>query len=132
MLDQEQQGVTVTWKSISEVELWDELNTAEDRMTLSQRRFWEAIRIIPEKWRQSPWGDKGDGFWVVAIIGRNVVWYNDIEEGFNRSVYRAYGEIEEYWCNQDELEVSIQRLIDMVETGVDSAPRAGPPEPLNE
>ena len=23
------------------------------------------------------------GFWVVAIVGRNVIWYNDVEEGFD-------------------------------------------------
>lgn len=92
-----------------------------------QRRLWEAIRIDPEKWRLSPWGDEGGGFWAVGVIGRYVVWYNDIEDGFNRSAYEKYGEFEDYWCNQDELEETIQYLINMVETGFDSAPRWGPP-----
>ena len=26
-------------------------------------------------------------FWVVGLIGRTVIWYNDIEEGFNRSAF---------------------------------------------
>lgn len=117
----------MTWEPISEAEVWDKLNTARDRMAPRQRRFWEAIRINPEKWRQSPWGDEGEGFWVAGVIGRYVVWYNDIEEGFNRSVYKKYGEFEDYWCNQDDLEETIQYLMNMVEEGFDNAGRVGPP-----
>lgn len=76
-------------------------------MNASDRRLWEAISFTPEKWAQHPWGDKGDGFWVVAVIGRSVIWYNDIEEGFNISRYTKYGTIDEYWCNQDELRITL-------------------------
>lgn len=63
------------------------------------------------KWQQHPYGDPGGGFWVVALIGRTVIWYNDVEEGFNRSCYSVYGEIEDYWCNEDELEFTIAFLV---------------------
>lgn len=81
------------WEPISEEEIWDEINAAWKRMSVAQRNLWETIQIDPEKWQQHPEGDEGDGFWVVAILGRTVVWYNDIEEGFNRSRYSQYGEI---------------------------------------
>jgi hypothetical protein len=42
-----------------------------------------------------------------------------VEEGFNRSRYRAYGEIEDYWCNQDELEVTMDYLMSTLEQGAD-------------
>lgn len=61
--------------------------------------------------QQSPYGDLGGGFWVVAIIGRFVAWFNDIEDGFNVSRYSKYGVIGEYWCNQDELEWAMQRVL---------------------
>lgn len=35
------------------------------------------------------------------------LWFNDIEDGFNRSKYSDFGKIDEYWCNQDRLEIAI-------------------------
>ena len=85
------------------------------------RRLWDAIRVEPEKWQQHPYGDAGGGFWVVALIGRTVIWYNDIEEGFNRSVYSEYGVIHDYWCNQDELNVTLEYLANALVSGRDLA-----------
>jgi hypothetical protein len=98
-------------------------------MTLEQRRIWEVIRVPPEKWALAPYGNNGGGFWVVGVMGRRVVWYNDIEEGFNRSRYERYGTISDYYCNQDDLEIAIQRLVNALRDGVDSGPFAGPPRP---
>ena len=107
------------WQAISEGALRGRLSQGESRMTPSQLRLWDAIRIEPEKWQQHPFGDDGDGFWVVGLIGRTVIWYNDIEEGFNRSRYRDYGEIEDYWRNEDELELTIEYLMNSLEQGTD-------------
>ena len=41
---------------------------------------------------------------VVAVVGQECVWYNDIEEGFNISRFEEFGRIADYWCNQTELE----------------------------
>jgi hypothetical protein len=115
------------WKAISEEEVWDKVIAAKERMSLPLQRFWDSVFIEPEKWKQRPFGDHGNGFWAVAVIGRTVVWYNDIEDGFNRSRYSSYGEIEDYWCNQDDLELTVQYLFNAIETGYDSGPYAGPP-----
>jgi hypothetical protein len=118
------------WKPLSEERILEELNTARKNMNPLERRFWDSICIDPEKWRQHPYGDFGNGFWVVAIIGKIVVWYNDIEEGFNRSRYVNYGEIpaDEYWCNQDSLGLQIRQLMHVVATGENSGARFGPPQ----
>ena len=108
----------------------DAIHAAWERMTAAQRRLWEALRIDPEKWQQHPWGDAGGGFWVVGLIGRTVIWYNDIEGGFNRSRYSQYGEIGAYWCNEDELEGTVQHLLNEIETGQPSGTYSGPPEPI--
>ena len=84
---------------------------------------------MPEKWQISPWGDHNDGFWVIGIIGQTVLWYNDIEEGFNSSSYSKYGTIKEYWCNDDDLAMSIRSLKLYAETGMFHS-KAGPPKPL--
>ncbi len=73
-------------------------------------RFWEYIRIPPEKWIEQTVGNDGGGFWVVAILGKRVIYYNDIEEGFNLSPFTKYGEINEYRPGQLELHEMIESL----------------------
>lgn len=99
------------WKQTSEVEIWDMIDKSCSRMTAQQKKLWETIKIDPVKWQQDPYGDEGKGFWVVALIGKTVIWFNDIEEGFNLSTYSEIGKINEYWCDQDDLEHAIQKLI---------------------
>lgn len=52
---------------------------------------------------------------MVGLIGTTAVWYNDIEHGFNRSRYTSHGQLDEYGCNQDQLEWTIQHIIDTIE-----------------
>ncbi|SFB84748.1 hypothetical protein [Collimonas sp. OK412] len=115
------------WEPISEASLWDKINAAETRMNPQQARLWEAIRIAPHKWEEESYGKLGSGFWIVAIIGATVIWYNDIEDGFNRSRYTSFGTIDEYWCNQDELEMALQYVLNFIETGQETGPRIGSP-----
>jgi hypothetical protein len=109
----------VEWNPIPEAALRARIEQGVARMSAPCRRLWEAARIEPEKWTLHPYGDAGGGFWVVAIVGRSVIWYNDIEEGFNRSGYSGYGRIDDYWCNQDELEVAVSYLRNTIELGAD-------------
>ena len=118
------------WTPITEVEIWDSINKSYERMSLEQKRLWETIKIEPQKWTQEPYGNEGEGFWVVAIIGNNVVWFNDIEDGFNNSSYSEFGEINEYFCNQDELEWQIQNILNQIKDGYYSAGNCGAPEPI--
>lgn len=62
-------------------------------MSAMQLLVWRCIAIAPSKWGLSPLGDLGGGFWVVAIFGDSVIWYNDIEDGYNVSTYPTLGEI---------------------------------------
>ena len=107
------------WQSISKTALQARVAQGVGRMTIGQRRLWNVIEVEPVKWRQHPYGDQGGGFWVVAVVGRTVIWYNDIEEGFNRSTNTAAGVIDEYWCNQDELETAVQYVANSIEGGHD-------------
>ncbi|AMC33884.1 hypothetical protein [Janthinobacterium sp. B9-8] len=118
------------WQPISSDALWDKINSACARMDADQLKLWEVIRITPEKWSQHTFGDLGGGFWVVAIFGEMVIWFNDIEDGFNRSNYKTYGTIEQYRCNQDELEWSVQQVMNLVSTGNDIGPFCGAPQPI--
>jgi hypothetical protein len=109
----------VEWQPIAAKALEARIEQARTRMTPAQQRLWEAIRISPQKWHQHPYGDPGNGFWVVGLIGQTVVWYNDIEDGFNRSRFSTFGTIDDYWCNNDELDVTLQYLLSALEHGSD-------------
>lgn len=64
---------------------------------------------------------------VVARHKDQVMYYEDIEEGFNISPLGPDGDILEHWCNQDSLGFALNRWI-MVS---DCLQHAGPAEPLD-
>ena len=114
------------WTPIGEMSLLDIIIQAESRMNTEQLRLWEQIKIPPSKWQQFPHGDSGCGFWVVGLIGHKVIWFNDIEDGFNISRYRNHGVIDEYWCNQDELEWVVQYILNFIQQGYSATKRSPP------
>jgi hypothetical protein len=118
------------WEPITLEALYDEILLAEEEMVGELLRFWELIQIFPEKWQQIPYDQEGGGFWVVALCGKQVIWYNDIEEGFNVSDYDHYGQIKDYWCNQDELRYPVQQLLSLIKMGGEGFRRAGPPQAI--
>src|SRR5262245_10455051 len=83
------------------------------RCSAELRAFFARIAIAAVRWRQSPWGDSSGGFWAVATYEGQVLWYNDIEDGFNVSRFITAGEIprDQYWCNEDHLCVALSGLM---------------------
>jgi hypothetical protein len=47
-------------------------------------------------------------------VEKKILWYNDIEEGFNISDYKNYGEFEDYYANQSELSSSVAALFNFI------------------
>jgi hypothetical protein len=74
--------------------------------------FQRVVLDDPVRWQLSPYGDEGGGFWVVARDGRRVLWWNDIEDGWNVSAFDVSGCIPaaEYRANQDSLHLALPRL----------------------
>ncbi len=83
------------WTSLTREDLDELISRGLEPMDDAVQTAWTAIRIEPEKWQCSPWGDEGGGFWVVAEKDGQVVWYNDIEDGFNISRFATRGIIDE-------------------------------------
>lgn len=102
------------WKPITIENLANEILSGELDMTDEQRNFWDMIKITPTKWTEKEYGTEGGGFWVVAIFGNEVIWYNDIEEGFNISKYDNYGSIIDYQCSQSELNWVVIGLMERI------------------
>lgn len=95
--------------SISEEKLWDEINDGWSRMSFKQRRLWENIKRLPEEWQVTGYGP----FWVVALVGEKVVFYDHIEEGFSRSSWSQYGIVDRYQSG-DSLEYAVQMLLNNI------------------
>lgn len=102
--------MSMKWTPIPLKELNDLIDTHYWCMEPEERELWNRVKIAPIKWRLDPWGRHGGGFFVVGILGARVIWYNDIEEGFNISQYSDFGVIDEYLCEQLELHFVIRRL----------------------
>jgi len=63
---------------------------------------------------------------VVARRGNEVIYWEDIEEGFNLSALSSDGRILEHWCNHDELRFALNAWIE----GRARPTRLGPATPL--
>jgi hypothetical protein len=77
-----------------------------------ERAFFRRIAFSPARWRHSLSGDRS-GFCAIGTTDDHVLWYNDIEEGFNVSRFTRRGMIPagEYGCNQDSLQWALRRLM---------------------
>jgi len=49
---------------------------------------------------------------VVARKGNDVIYWEDVEEGFNLSPVAPDGRILEHWCNHDELRLALNSWIE--------------------
>ena len=102
----------MTWHPISLPDLESTVSRELRDCSAEQRAFFARTSVAPAKWHLHPWGDEGGGFWAVAVHQHRVLWYNDIEDGFNVSRFILPGEIprDEYGCNQDPLRLALPRL----------------------
>ena len=117
----------MNWGPISREDLDELVANQLGAATPDERALFARMAVPPTKWRLSPWGDLGGGFWVLAVMEDRVLWYNDIEDGFNVSRFAVPGTIPatEYWCNQDELRWALPALAGKPQQ------KLGPPRPLS-
>ncbi|MFD1983404.1 hypothetical protein ACFSOZ_12070 [Mesorhizobium newzealandense] len=114
---------------MDEAALWDSINAGRDRMNFAQKRLWDAIRINPERWTHISANEAEHSFWVVALIGQNVVSYNDFEHGFDRSTFIRFGEIAELGWGQADLDATVQDILNELEFGHPTTSRVSAPQP---
>lgn len=127
---EERKNIMADWQPISLDKLYHVIFSTEKELIGELNNFWELVKIEPVKWSEKEYGEEGGGFWVVAICGRRVIWYNDIEEGFNISEYKFFGQIDGYFCDQDQLSSALTQLFALIKFGGSSLHRAGPPQNL--
>ncbi len=117
----------MSWSPITEAALLALLHAEEAGLDAAQAALWRLIRIPPAKWAQHPYGDEGGGFWVVALIGTQVVWFNDVEDGFDISPYRQSGVIDAYRASQFTLQHVLHQIAAAIATGSVPGPFRVPP-----
>ena len=102
----------MTWTPLSLTELREIIARDLAACSNEERAYFETVAFEPTRWLQSPYGDDSGGFWANAADQDRVLWYNDIEEGFNVSRFTTWGTIpsDEYWCNEDPMAWALARL----------------------
>jgi hypothetical protein len=96
------------WKPISLGELQKELVRQLAECAPAQLEAWERYRVEPFRVLIMRAGMPEQVF-VVAQKDREVMYYEDVEEGFNVSRLTAEGGILAPGHNQDELRVALRR-----------------------
>ncbi|MEO7313085.1 MAG: hypothetical protein ABIX01_22045 [Chitinophagaceae bacterium] len=83
--------------------------------------LWQLIKLQPAKWYLPHFNHETE-CWIVAIFGSHVLWYNDIEEGFNISTFTKIGVIADYCVNQSTLLSQLKWIQEMIISGVPGRP----------
>ncbi len=100
------------WINFPKKDLMLEIYFSEQNMEDKTLLFWNQIKISPEIWKCDDVIE--DNFWVVALCENYLIWYNDIEEGFNISKFKIKGEIVEYNASKNELNLAIETFKNII------------------
>ncbi len=66
---------------------------------------------VSGEYDEGPDEEVDDGFWAVAILGNQVLWYNHVEQGFNVSLFSSYGCIDKYESRKDSFDTALQKMM---------------------
>jgi hypothetical protein len=103
------------WTPISLDKLYDKIFSTEESLLGEMNNLWDIIKIEPAKWRKKGFNESDASFWVVAVYGQNAIWYCDIDNEFNISPYKIFGELsEETFLGGDNLDNAIQVVYNQI------------------
>lgn len=105
----------MTIAPLSEVQIYDIIIDAEQKLRPVAQRFWSELKVTPQQWKEASFGKYLGGFWVVGIFGEHIIWYNEIEEGFSISKYSQYGRIDNYNSYVSTLSDIIEQIVRKLE-----------------
>jgi len=90
------------WAPTTKEEIEKLIETQLNECTSAQKEIFEKYRVPPF---QAPIirYNKLEQVFVVAKFNNEVMYYEDVEDGFNFSHLDKEGKIIKHWCNQDEL-----------------------------
>jgi predicted esterase YcpF (UPF0227 family) len=97
-----------TWEPISAAELEDLLSQQLTDCEPELVAVFETYKVAPFRAPIDRYG-REESVFVVARKGDEVLYFEDVEDGFNFSPISPHGKILEHWCNQDELKHALRR-----------------------
>jgi hypothetical protein len=97
-----------TWRPITAQELQSFIDEQLPECTDAQREIFERYRVPLRPAPLERYG-KLESVLIVAQRGNEVMYYEDVDEGFNFSPLETDGRIAQHWCNQDELKHALIR-----------------------
>ena len=112
------------WCPIEKDELEQIIAADLAQCTPEQQAVFEQYRVPLRRAPIERYG-KLEHVLIVAQRGDEVMYFDDIEEGFNFSPIDADGKILQHWCNQDELTYALWHWM-----GRHQEYRLGPAEPV--
>ena len=89
------------WTPINEEQMRDLLEEQLAACTPDRREIFERYRVPLYRAPLVRYGNKELVF-VVAVKDGEALYYEDVEDGFNRSPLSESGDVLEHWCNQDD------------------------------
>jgi len=95
------------WQPIAESELNELIENELKECSPELVKVFQTYRIDPVRLPISRNGDDTDFVFVAAKRDNEVMYYEDIEDGWNFSPLSEEGRILEHWCNQDELKYAL-------------------------
>jgi hypothetical protein len=105
-------------KRFTREQVASEIAECEKALVGPPLRLWERVRIAPVLWTQQQY--PGDSpFWVVAILGRRCLYYNQVEGGWGWGRFVDWWRIADYHCQQDEIAHTIHQTLFAIEEGGD-------------
>ena len=100
----------MNWSPISELELNDLIVEQLASINQAESEFYEAIKV-PFRRVAIERGGALENVFVVAELPNGVVFYEDVEEGFEFTVLNTAGVISDYGASQLELSHVIRQLM---------------------
>ena len=80
---------------INDEKIAELLNKAECRLEGLPKGFWRIIKLSqPEIW-ETPEDAEFEYVWIVAIMGKHCIFYDDLNKGFVIGHYQINGELSE-------------------------------------
>lgn len=95
------------------------------RCDAAQRAAFRRYKVEPYYAPIRRYGSM-DSVVVVARRESQVIYWEDVEEGFNVSPLDEHGAILEHWCNQDHLGLALNSWVE----GRNPSPKLGPAKPI--
>jgi hypothetical protein len=99
----------MSWKPITKEELEKELESQCSQLSKEERSYFNAIRVPLEPAKIERWGNL-ETVYIVAKKGSTIIFYEDVEEGFEISKLDKKGIVSEYGVNQFTIQHIVNQL----------------------